>query len=96
MSEFGRTPKINTRYGRDHWGTAWSVVLGGAGIQRGAVIGKTNANGTAVTDREVDHGHIFHTLLAGVGVDSKAEFDIGGRKFPVADPAKGPIRELLV
>jgi hypothetical protein len=96
MSEFGRTPKINNRYGRDHWGTAWSVVLGGAGIQKGAVIGKTNDNGTVVTDREVDHGHIFHTLLAGVGVDSKAEFDIGGRKFPVADPAKGPIKELLV
>jgi hypothetical protein len=96
MSEFGRTPKINNRYGRDHWGTAWSVVLGGAGIQKGAAIGKTNDNGTVVTDREVDHGHIFHTLLAGVGVDSKAEFDIGGRKFPIADPAKGPIKELLV
>src|SRR5262245_32161971 len=95
MSEFGRTPKINARYGRDHWGTAWSVLLGGAGIQRGALIGKTNDNGTAVTDREVDHGHVFHTLLASVGVDSKGEFDIGGRKFPVADPAKGPIKELL-
>jgi Protein of unknown function (DUF1501) len=95
MSEFGRTPKINARYGRDHWGTAWSVLLGGAGIQRGALIGKTNDNGTAVTDREIDHGHLFHTLLASVGVDSKAEFDIGGRKFPIADPAKGPIQELL-
>jgi Protein of unknown function (DUF1501) len=95
MSEFGRTPKINARYGRDHWGTAWSVLLGGAGIQRGALIGKTNDNGTAVTDREVDHGHVFHTLLAGVGVNSKGEFDIGGRKYPVADPAKGPIKELL-
>ena len=29
MSEFGRTPRINPRYGRDHWGTAWSVCLGG-------------------------------------------------------------------
>ena len=96
MSEFGRTPKINARYGRDHWGTAWSVLLGGAGIQKGACIGKTNANGTAVTEREVDHGHVFHTLLAGVGVNSKGEFDIAGRKFPVADPAKGPITELLV
>ena len=95
MSEFGRTPKINARYGRDHWGAAWSVLLGGCGIQRGAVIGKTNANGTAVTDREVDHGHLFHTLLAAVGVDSKSEFEIGGRKFPVADPAKGTIAELL-
>jgi len=95
MSEFGRTPKINARYGRDHWGTAWSVLLGGAGVQRGALIGKTNDNGTAVTDREVDHGHVFHTLLAGIGVDSKSEFEIGGRKFPLADPAKGPIKELL-
>jgi len=95
MSEFGRTPKINARYGRDHWGTAWSVLLGGCGVQQGACIGKTNANGTAVTDREVDHGHLFHTLLSAVGVNSRGEFDVGGRKFPVADPAKGPIQELL-
>lgn len=96
MSEFGRTPKINVRYGRDHWGTAWSVVVGGAGIQPGAVIGKTNENGTAVTDRAVDHGHVFHTLLQALGVNSRGEFDIGGRQFPIADPAKDAIRELLV
>jgi hypothetical protein len=95
MSEFGRTPKINQTYGRDHWGTAWSVALGGGRIKPGAVIGKTNANGTAVTDREVDHGHIFHTILQAAGVDSKAEFDIGGRKYPLADPAKDAIKELL-
>lgn len=96
MSEFGRTPKINVKYGRDHWGTAWSVCLGGAGIQPGAVIGKTNANGTAVTDREVDHGHLFHTYLQAVGVDSTSDFTIAGRKFPVADPSKSAISELLV
>ena len=96
MSQFGRTPKINANYGRDHWGNAWSVLVGGAGIQPGACVGKTNENGTKVVDREVDHGHIFHTLLRAVGVDSKSEFDIDGRKFPMADPAKGPIEELLV
>ena len=63
MSEFGRTPKINRMFGRDHWGSAWSVALGGCGIQPGAVIGKTNANGTEVADRQVDHGHLFHTYL---------------------------------
>ena len=46
MCEFGRTPKINRRVGRDHWGTAWSVALGGCGIKAGAVVGKTNKNGT--------------------------------------------------
>jgi hypothetical protein len=95
MSEFGRTPKINKTYGRDHWGTAWSVVLGGSSIQPGAVIGKTNANGTEVTDRVVDHGHIFHTILQAVGVDSMGEFQIAGRKVPIADPSRGAIAELL-
>jgi uncharacterized protein (DUF1501 family) len=95
MSEFGRTPRINHLYGRDHWGKAWSVCLGGAGIKPGAVIGKTNDNGTEVTERSVDHGHLFHTILRGVGIDSKAEFNIAGRAVPIADPAKGAITELI-
>ncbi len=96
MSEFGRTPKINARYGRDHWGTAWSVALGGGRIHPGAVIGKTNANGTKVIDRQVDHGHLFHTYLQAVGLDSSEPFDIGGRPIPMADPRYQPIDELLV
>jgi len=95
MSEFGRTPRINHTYGRDHWGTAWSIALGGCGIQPGAVIGRTNDNGTAVADREVDHGNLFHTYLQAVGVDSADNFDVGGRPLPIADPSKGPIEELL-
>ena len=95
MSEFGRTPRINAGYGRDHWGKSWSVLLGGAGIQPGAVIGATSADGTEVIDRPVDHGHVFHTILQGVGVDSTADFHIGGSDFTIADPAKQPIREML-
>ena len=95
MSEFGRTPRINQYYGRDHWGTAWSICLGGAGIQSGAVIGSTNDNGTAVKDREVDHGNLFHTYLQAVGVDSLGSFSIGGQDIPVADPSHAPIEELL-
>ena len=95
LSEFGRTPRINERYGRDHWGKAWSICLGGAGIQPGAVIGATNKNGTEVSEREVDAGHLFHTYLRAVGLKSNRQFNIGGRKFPMADPATEPIRELL-
>ena len=96
MSEFGRTPRINARYGRDHWGKAWSIALGGAGIQPGAIIGKTNDNGTEVTDREVDHGHLFHTYLSALGLDSSSSFNIDGREQPLADPAYAPIDELVV
>jgi uncharacterized protein (DUF1501 family) len=95
FSEFGRTPNINHLVGRDHWGTAWSVLLGGAKIQPGAVIGKTNENGTQVIDREVDHGHLFHTYLRAVGVDSTKSFNIDGRELPIADPSVGAITELI-
>ncbi len=94
-SEFGRTPKVNVRYGRDHWGTAWSIALGGCGIQPGAVIGKTNEKGTAVAQREVDAGHLFHTYMQAVGLDSTADHDLPGRSIPIGDPSAQPIKELL-
>lgn len=50
MGEFGRTPRINNNGGRDHWARAWSILLGGAGIRGGAVIGQTSADGTRVVD----------------------------------------------
>lgn len=94
-SEMGRTPKINTKYGRDHWGTAWSIALGGCGIQPEAIIGKTNEDGTKVADREVDAGHLFHTYLSAVGLESNADHDLAGRSIPIGDPAAEPIWELL-
>jgi hypothetical protein len=95
MSEFGRTPNINHFYGRDHWSAAWSVVLAGGRIHPGAVFGKTNDNGTAVVDRPVDHGQLFHTYLRAVGLDPTETFEVAGRRVPMADPAASAITELL-
>jgi uncharacterized protein (DUF1501 family) len=95
MSEMGRTPRINDRYGRDHWGAAWSVALAGAGIKGGAVVGKTNATGTAVADREVLAGHLFHTYLQAVGLDSTKNFYPNERPVPIADPKAAAIKEVL-
>ncbi|MEC7567136.1 MAG: DUF1501 domain-containing protein [Planctomycetota bacterium] len=94
-SEFGRTPAINHKYGRDHWGTSLSVAMGGCGIQPGGVVGSTNADGTAVADREVDGGHLFHTYLQAVGIDSQQNHEIPGRSIPIGDPVAAPIKELL-
>ncbi|MCE9532155.1 MAG: DUF1501 domain-containing protein [Planctomycetes bacterium] len=96
MAEFGRTPRINERYGRDHWGTAWSVALGGCGIKGGAVVGKTNANGTAVTDRQVNGGHLFHTYFRALGLDPTKNFYPNERPVPIADPKASEITEILV
>jgi hypothetical protein len=95
LSEFGRTPGINLYHGRDHWSKAWSVCLAGCRIPRGVAFGKTNADGTAVVDKQVDHGALFHTYLKAAGVDSTGTFVIDGRKMPIADPAASAVSELL-
>jgi uncharacterized protein (DUF1501 family) len=95
MAEFGRTPGINHLYGRDHWSKAWSIALAGCGIKGGAVVGKTNPRGTAVTDREVNAGHLFHTYLKAVGLDGTKNFFPNDRPVPIADPKAAPITEVL-
>jgi hypothetical protein len=95
LSEFGRTPNINLYHGRDHWSKAWSVCMAGCRVPRGHAHGKTNADGTAVEDGQVDHGALFHTYLEAVGVDSTGSFTIDGRKMPMADPAAAAVSELL-
>lgn len=95
LSEFGRTPNINLYYGRDHWSKAWSVVMAGGKVARGAVFGQTNPEGTEVVDGQVDHGQLFHTYLRAVGVDSGQPLVVDGKELPIADPAVGPIWEVL-
>jgi uncharacterized protein (DUF1501 family) len=95
MSEFGRTPRINRNYGRDHWSRAWSVALAGCGLKHGAVVGKSNANGTAVTDREVHGGHLFHTYFRALGLNPKRNHYSQGQPIPMADPKADAISEVL-
>lgn len=95
MSEFGRTPTINRNYGRDHWSKAWSVALAGCGIKGGSVVGKTNANGTAVTDRQVHGGHLFHTYFKALGLNPKKNHYVDERPIPMADPKADAIDEII-
>jgi hypothetical protein len=95
MSEFGRTPKINRNFGRDHWGSAWSIAVGGCGIKGGAVVGKTNANGTAVTDRMVNGGHLFHTYFKALGLNGHKNYYVNQQPIPMADPETDAIDEIL-
>lgn len=95
MCEFGRTPRINHLVGRDHWSKAWSIAVGGAGIKGGAVVGKTNDEGTEVIDREVNGGHLFHTYYQAVGIDSTVDFMHEGRPFAKAEAGTSAITEIL-
>src|SRR5437660_11857145 len=94
MSEYGRTPTINRNYGRDHWSRAWSIALAGCGIKGGALVGKSNANGTAVTDREVNGGHLFHTYFRALGLNPKKRYYVREQPIAMTDPKATAIDEL--
>ncbi len=81
--------------GRDHWSRAWSVALGGCGVRGGAVHGATNANGTAVTQAQVNGGHLFHTYFRALGLNPRRNHHHHGRPIPMADPQASEIREVM-
>jgi Protein of unknown function (DUF1501) len=74
MGEFGRTPKINGMAGRDHHGRANSMILAGAGIPGGLVIGKTDASADSPVDRPVTPPELAATIYTLLGIDPKYQF----------------------
>lgn len=73
MGEFGRTPRVNPRSGRDHYPQAFSVVLGGCGVRGGQVIGNTDSGGVQITDQPVTVADLFRTIFTALGIDPDHE-----------------------
>lgn len=67
--EFGRTPKINSSGGRDHWPSAGMCLLAGGGMRVGQVIGATDRYGATVVERPVTYPDVFATLYRNLGID---------------------------
>jgi hypothetical protein len=96
MGEFGRTPGINPRNGRDHYPAAWSVVLGGGGIRGGQVVGKTSKDGLAVEERPVKVPDLMATICLALGLSPKKQnMSNVDRPIRLADPDAAPLREVL-
>ena len=74
MGEFGRTPKINARGGRDHWPRAGFVTFAGGGVNGGQVIGATDSYGETPADRPIRPEDVATTLLKLMGVDPHFEY----------------------
>jgi hypothetical protein len=69
MGEFGRTPKINTQGGRDHWARAYSVLLAGAGTAQGVIHGTSDRTGETVASSPVTPSDLVATFYHLFGLD---------------------------
>ncbi|MCD6048861.1 MAG: hypothetical protein K0Q55_264 [Verrucomicrobia bacterium] len=73
--EFGRTPKINDRAGRDHYPRAMFCLLAGGGIQGGRVIGESDAKGEGPKDKAITPDDVAATYYHSLGINPTKEYN---------------------
>jgi hypothetical protein len=95
MGEFGRTPKINTTAGRDHWPGAMSILYAGGGLKMGQMIGTTDSTAAYPNSKPYTPGCVLSTMYHCLGIDHKHVFlDDAKRPLPVLSEGE-PIKELV-
>jgi hypothetical protein len=94
MGEFGRTPKVNPRGGRDHWSRCRFVAFAGGGVRGGQVIGKSDEQGAMPVERPVSVEDVAATLYTTLGIDTNKQYVTPtGRPIHIATGGQ-PIHEL--
>ncbi len=95
--EFGRTPKINAKAGRDHWPRVSCAALACGGMNHGQVIGSTDKQAGEAAARPVKFGDVFATLYTAMGINVQAATvpDLAGRPRYLIDEDCKPLRELV-
>jgi uncharacterized protein (DUF1501 family) len=73
--EFGRTPKVNERGGRDHWPRAMFVFLAGGGMRTGQVIGASNEKGEGPAAEAIKPDDVAASLFHSLGIDHHKEYE---------------------
>ena len=68
LTDFGRTPKINSASGRDHWSTSGFAIMAGAGVPAGQVLGETDGEGGHVSKDEYFSDDIATTVYQKLGI----------------------------
>ncbi|MBT3889242.1 MAG: DUF1501 domain-containing protein [Planctomycetaceae bacterium] len=94
--EFGRTPRVNSKAGRDHWTRLSQVFLAGGGMRLGQAVGTTSKNAEFAQDRPVHLQEVLATLYHNIGIDSQRVqlHDPTGRPQFLLDQ-RPPIAELI-
>ena len=93
--EFGRTPKVNARGGRDHYPRAMFCILAGGGMQGGQVVGESDAKGEGPKDKAITPDDVAATFYRALGIDSRKEYNTPTGR-PVMIVRNGtPLKELV-
>jgi hypothetical protein len=103
--EFGRTPRVEystgtqtgtKQPGRDHWPQAMSILVAGAGLKVGQVVGSTNSKGEHPKDRPMTPNDLWATMFRHLGIDwhGTSFLDHTGRPMPIL-PYGEAIKELV-
>jgi uncharacterized protein (DUF1501 family) len=94
VGEFGRTPRISSNGGRDHWPQCYCAVLAGGGTKKGFVYGASDKIGAFATVGQARPEDLAATMFDALGIDPESEIhDKLNRPLPVARGK--PIRELF-
>ena len=93
--EFGRTPKVNSKGGRDHWPRVSPAIMFGGGIRTGQVIGATDKIAGECTERPIHYQDVIATMYQHLGLNPNAVTveDTTGRPQYLCDTGR-PILEL--
>lgn len=93
--EFGRTPKISQRGGRDHYPRAMFCLLAGGGMQGGQVVGESDAKAEGPKDRGISPDDVAATFYRSLGIDHRKEYHTpSGRPVMIVRNGE-PIKELI-
>lgn len=89
ITEFGRTPKINARGGRDHWGRCGSLFFAGGGTKAGQVIGESDATASRPITTPYSPSDVTATIYSALGIDHTGFVqDIFDRPRPILEDGR--------
>ncbi len=77
VGEFGRSPKINDKAGRDHWPRCFSALVAGGGVAGGRVIGESTAKGEQPHENPLTPADICTTVHHVAGITSEQAQTLG-------------------
>jgi uncharacterized protein (DUF1501 family) len=94
--EFGRTPRINSSAGRDHWGPLSTMALAGGGLKMGQVVGQSSAKAEVPKTTPISPKDVMATIFYALGIDQHAQLtDPSGRPTYLLPEGARPIAELI-